>query len=85
MNVGIIIPHRGGEELRTNFANAAAQGFHHAQLVSWDPRYWTEENAREVSELTKEFDIEITPKDLVAENFNSLDALEELIERLQDA
>ena len=60
MNVGIIIPHRGGEELRTNFANAAAQGFHHAQLVSWDPRYWTEENAREVSELTKEFDIEIT-------------------------
>ena len=60
MNVGIIIPHRGGEELRTNFANAAAQGFQHAQLVSWDPRYWTEENAREVSELTKEFDIEIT-------------------------
>lgn len=60
MNVGIIIPHRGGEELRNNFANAAAQGFHHAQLVSWDPRYWTEENAREVSALTKEFDIEIT-------------------------
>ena len=60
MNVGIIIPHRGGEELRTNFANAAEQGFHHAQLVSWDPRYWTEENAREVDALRKEFDIEIT-------------------------
>ena len=38
-----------------------------------------------VAELDDEFDIEITPKDLVAENFNSLDALEELIERLQDA
>ena len=38
-----------------------------------------------VAELDDEFDIEITPKDLVAENFNSLGALEELIERLQDA
>jgi len=38
-----------------------------------------------VAELDDEFDIEITPKDLVAENFNSLSALEELIERLQDA
>ncbi|MBQ7724860.1 MAG: acyl carrier protein [Lachnospiraceae bacterium] len=38
-----------------------------------------------VAELDDEFDIEITPKDLVAENFNSLDALEDLIERLQDA
>ncbi|MCR4589260.1 MAG: acyl carrier protein [Lachnospiraceae bacterium] len=38
-----------------------------------------------VAELDDEFDIEISPKDLTAENFNSLDALEELIERLQDA
>jgi len=35
-----------------------------------------------VAELDDEFDIEISPKDLTAENFNSLDALEELIERL---
>ncbi len=37
-----------------------------------------------VAELDDEFDIEISPKDLVAENFNSLEALEDLIERLQD-
>ena len=37
-----------------------------------------------VAELDDEFDIEISPKDLTADNFNSLDALEELIERLQD-
>ncbi len=37
-----------------------------------------------VAELDDEFDIEITPKDLTAENFNSLEALEELIERKQD-
>ncbi len=37
-----------------------------------------------VAELDDEFDIEITPKDLTAENFNSLNAIEELIERLQD-
>ena len=35
-----------------------------------------------VAELDDEFDIEVSPKDLTAENFNSLDALEELIERL---
>ena len=37
-----------------------------------------------VAELDDEFDIEISPKDLTADNFNSLEALEELIERLQD-
>ena len=37
-----------------------------------------------VAELDDEFDIEITPKDLTAENFNSLEALEDLIERKQD-
>ena len=35
-----------------------------------------------VSELDDEFDIEITPKDLKAENFDSVDALEELVRRL---
>ncbi len=38
-----------------------------------------------VAELDDEFDVEVSPKDLTAENFNSLDALEELIERLQEA
>ena len=38
-----------------------------------------------VAELDDEFDIEISPKDLIAENFNSLDALEELIERLEQS
>ncbi len=37
-----------------------------------------------VAELDDEFDIEITPKDLTADNFNSLTAIEDLIERLQD-
>jgi len=35
-----------------------------------------------VAELDDEFDIEVSPKDLTAENFNSLDSLEELVERL---
>ena len=60
MYVGIIIRHSEGEELRQSFADAAAQGFHHCQLVSWDPQYWTDANAEEVRALTKEFDIEIT-------------------------
>ena len=60
MNVGIIIGHCGGEDLRKNFADAAARGFRHCQLVSWNPVYWTPENAEEVKALTKEFGIEIT-------------------------
>ncbi len=60
MNVGIIIRHAGGEELQNSFRDAAAQGFRHCQLVSWDPQYWTEENAREVEQAVKEYGIEIT-------------------------
>ena len=60
MNVGIIIPHSEGAKMRQIFADLVAQGFHHGQLVSWDPKYWTDENAKEVKALAAEFDVEIT-------------------------
>ena len=60
MNVGIIIRHSGGEEMRKGFADAAARGFGHCQLVSWDPQYWTKENAEEVNALSREYGVEIT-------------------------
>ena len=37
-----------------------------------------------VAELSEEFDITIRPKDLVPENFNSLDAMQALVERLTE-
>lgn len=37
-----------------------------------------------VGELNEEFDIEISPNDLVPENFNSAQAMMQLIEKLQD-
>ncbi|MCR4610670.1 MAG: acyl carrier protein [Lachnospiraceae bacterium] len=37
-----------------------------------------------VSELSDEFDITIRPKDLVPENFNSVDAMTALVEKLMD-
>ncbi len=37
-----------------------------------------------VSELSDEFDITIRPKDLVPENFNSVDAMTELVTKLMD-
>lgn len=60
MNVGIIIRHCEGEEMRKSFADAAQQGFLHCQLVSWEPEYWTEENARQINALIREFRITVT-------------------------
>ena len=39
---------------------------------------------RLVSELMDEFDIEITPPDIVPENFTSVEAIAALVERLED-
>ena len=37
-----------------------------------------------VSRLNQAFDIDISPRDLVAENFNSAEAMEAMIKRLQE-
>lgn len=37
-----------------------------------------------VGELNDEFDIDINPAELVPENFNSIEAMYKMIERLQD-
>jgi len=36
-----------------------------------------------VGELSDEFDIEIGPKEMTAENFNSVDSITAMVERLQ--
>ena len=37
-----------------------------------------------ISDLSDEFDIEITVDDMIPENFNSIEAMESLIKRLQE-
>lgn len=37
-----------------------------------------------VTELGEEFDVDITAKDFIAENFNSVEALSQMIARLMD-
>lgn len=59
MNVGIIIPHTP-TGMKERFAAAAEQGFHHCQLVSWNPSLWTDENVPEIKALTEEYGVEIT-------------------------
>ncbi len=59
MNVGIIIPHTS-TGMKERFAAAAEQGFHHCQLVSWNPDLWTDESVSEIKALTKEYGVEIT-------------------------
>ena len=59
MNIGIWIGHTAaGQEER--FARAAAQNFHHCQLVSWDPSLWTDEGAEEIRRLCQEYQMQIT-------------------------
>ena len=58
MNVGIII--RQVADMKESFANAAAQGFHHCQLVGWNPELWTDESAEQINQLTREYGVEIT-------------------------
>ena len=59
MNVGIVII-QSHEGMREKFATAAAQGFKHCQLVSWDVTTWTEESVDVIKGLCEEFGIEIT-------------------------
>ncbi len=37
-----------------------------------------------ISEISESFDVSITARDIIPENFNSAEALYELIERLED-
>ena len=59
MNVGITIRHCD-EGLRGVFEAAARGGFHHGQLISWDPALWTDEMAERILALCGEFDITLT-------------------------
>lgn len=59
MNVGIIIRHCD-EGLEHVFATAAENGFHHGQLVSWDPSLWTDAMLERVPALCARYDIELT-------------------------
>ena len=46
---------------------------------------FTEEDGQRAGELEEAFDIEITPVDIVPENFNSAQALWAMVQRLQEA
>ena len=59
MNVGIVITHTK-DNMEEKFSQAAAQGFHHCQMTSWDPDNWTDEDAEKIRGLCEKYDMEIT-------------------------
>ena len=59
MNIGIIISHTK-ENMEEKFAQAAAQGFHHCQLTSWDPSIWSENDAAKIRGLCEKYDLVVT-------------------------
>ena len=59
MNVGIVITHTK-DNMEEKFSQAAAQGFHHFQMTSWDPDNWTDEDAEKIRGLCEKYDMEIT-------------------------
>ena len=59
MNVGICIGH-SREGMPGKFADARAGGFRHAQLISWAPQLWHQEEADSIKQLAEEHGITIT-------------------------
>ena len=59
MNIGICIQHGTGD-MREKIENALNLGFHHAQLISWNPANWTDESADEINALCEKLDFHIT-------------------------
>lgn len=59
MNIGIVINHYEGT-LEDRFARAEEQGFHHCQLISWEPALWTDKEAEKVNTMSKQHDVKIT-------------------------
>lgn len=59
MNVGISISHVP-EGMAGKFANAAAQGFRHCQLISWNPSLWNDEEVENIKHCVAESGVEIT-------------------------
>ncbi len=59
MNVGICIRH-AAQGMREKFMDAAARGFHHCQLISWEPQLWTDEEAVRIRACCAESGVEIT-------------------------
>lgn len=59
MNIGICILHNT-QTLEEQFRAAQQNGFHHCQLVSWDPSLWTEEEARRILDMCGNYQVAIT-------------------------
>ena len=60
MRIGVCCYFSSIEETKKKFENMAAQGFDNCQLLSWTPSAWTEENAKRIIALTKEYGITIS-------------------------
>lgn len=60
MKVGVCVHFSNVESLDEKFKLVREQGFDNFQLISWNPKTWTEENADQVHSLVEKHDLEIS-------------------------
>ena len=51
MKIGTCVNFTSIEEMEAKFATLRTHGFTTCQLLSWDPKLWTNENAKILNEL----------------------------------
>lgn len=60
MKIGVCLNFTDRESLPQKFADVKANGFDNCQLISWNPKHWTEENAELINELCEEHGVTIS-------------------------
>lgn len=60
MKIGVCVSFYDIKAIREQFDNLKKEGFDNCQLISWNPKLWTDENCEIIKELLAEYEITIS-------------------------